>query len=76
MDVNEELVIIGESSLFDSLAFLDLVARIEEWMDETFELFVSLAGDEEDFNPDGPFGTVNSLAEYVTELVNRETVNQ
>lgn len=75
MEITTDLVIIGESSLFDSMAFLDLIAGIEEWMDEKYELYISLAGDDEDFSPDGPFGRVDRLAQYVTDLVKKERVD-
>lgn len=76
IEVNEDLVIIGDASPFDSMAFLDLMSGIEEWMDDTFFLYISLADDDEDFHPDGPFGTVQRLAAYVTDIVNRETALQ
>ncbi len=76
LTVSDDLVIIGESTVFDSMAFLDLVNGIEEWMDETFELYVSIATDDEDFRPDGPFGNVKRLAGYVAELINRKNVDQ
>jgi len=70
IEVSEKTVIIGSGSQFDSMTFLDLVGMIEEWIDEEFDLFVSVASDDDDFEPDGPFGNVRRLSDHLTVLIN------
>lgn len=75
LEVSEETIIIGESSKLDSMAFLDLISAIEEWMDHTFGMFISISSDEENFEPDGPFGNAGRLADYLTEVITKEGLN-
>lgn len=72
LELDEQTIIIGEDSLFDSMAFLDLVGMLEDWIDEEFDLFIGLTDDEEDFEPDGPFGNVNNLVDHLVNLVSKE----
>ena len=57
------------------MAFLDLINAIEEWMDNTLGMFISISSDEENFEPDGPFGNAGRLAEYLTEMIKKEGLN-
>lgn len=76
IEVSEETVIIGEGSEFDSMVFLDLIGLIEDWIDVKFDLYISVASDDEDFDPDGPFGNVKRLSVYLTGLINSEKTIQ
>lgn len=72
LEASEDTVIIGEGSQFDSMTFLDLIGMIEDWIDEEFDTFVSIASDGDDFGPDGPFANVGSLIDRLTDLIREE----
>ena len=76
VEVSEDTAIIGGDSHFDSMTFLDLMGMIEDWIDERFNLFISVASEDEDFAPDGPFGNVRRLSVHLADLINRETADR
>lgn len=73
LEISEHTIIIGEFSRFDSLAFLDLISGLEEWIAHSLGVFISVVSEEENFDPDGPFGTAGRLADYLSERLENET---
>lgn len=70
--VSEETPLIGGESGLDSVAFLNMIGLIEEWLEEEYDLFIAVISPDEDFSPAGTFGSVGRLAEYLVGLIGRE----
>ena len=76
IEPNENTVILGPNSSFDSLAFVHLVSAIEDWMDDNYDIMIVLADEKAVVNPNGPFNNVGTLATHTVNLVNAELVEQ
>lgn len=64
-----ESVLYGEGSPLDSLALVSLIAAIEERVEDTLDLSVTIADERAMSRKQSPFRTLGSLAAYVEELI-------
>lgn len=70
--ISENTVIVGDDSALDSMAFLNLIGMLEEWIADEHGLFVGIISEEEEFAENSPFGKVKDLADYLEKLISRE----
>lgn len=65
---NKDTKIFGEEGALDSLALVTLITDLEEEIQEKFEKEVTLADEKAMSQRKSPFGTVESLTEYIEML--------
>ncbi len=82
-DINQELpadskiekspsaVLLGDNSKLDSLAFINFILAVEERVKETSGAKLSLVSQESMSSPEGPFQTVDKLAQFITQLIKK-----
>lgn len=70
--ISEDTEIIGDGSIFDSMAFLNFIGAMEEWIENEYGIYVGILSEDEQFTPDGIFGKVKRFADYLVELINHE----
>jgi len=67
---NKETEIFGEGGALDSLALVSLISDLEEEINDNFGKEVTLADEKAMSQRRSPFGSVESLTEYVEMLIN------
>ena len=60
----------GQDSVLDSMATVGLIVAIEEKANEKLNKTITLANEKAVSAKNSPFKTVNSLANYIIELIN------
>ncbi|HZK72178.1 MAG TPA: hypothetical protein VFD03_11795 [Clostridia bacterium] len=69
VDIDEQTVLMGANSVFDSIAFVTLFMDLEEKMSDSKGEEVYLLIDEiHEYNPEDTFLTVGTLADYIENL--------
>ena len=67
---NKDTKIFGEDGALDSLALVSLISDLEEGIHDHFEKDVTLADEKAMSQRRSPFGSVESLTEYIEMLIN------
>lgn len=60
----------GQDSVLDSMATVGLIVAIEEKVNKKLNKTITLANEKAVSAKNSPFKTVNSLADYIIELIN------
>lgn len=68
-DISDDMVLIGEGAVLDSMAFVSLVADIEDKIADAFDKNVSIVSEKAFSKKYSPFKTVARLCEYIEELI-------
>ena len=63
-------VLLGESAVIDSLSLVNLIVDLEEEINDTCGIAISLTDDEAVFAEPSPYSSVRNLALYISTLVN------
>ena len=66
---NKETKIFGEEGALDSLALVSLISDLEEAIHDDFDKEVTLADEKAMSQHRSPFGSVESLTEYIELLI-------
>jgi acyl carrier protein len=61
---------LGESAVIDSLSLVNLIVDLEEEINDTCGIAISLTDDEAVFAEPSPYSSVRNLALYIFTLVN------
>jgi acyl carrier protein len=67
---NKDTKIFGEDGVLDSLALVSLISDLEEEIHDRFDKDVTLADEKAMSQRRSPFGSVESLTEYIDMLIN------
>ena len=67
---NKDTKIFGEDGALDSLALVSLISDLEEGIHDNFDIDVILADEKAMSQHRSPFGSVESLTEYIEMLIN------
>lgn len=68
--INLGSVLLGESAVIDSLSLVNLIVDLEEEINDTCGIAISLTDDEAVFAEPSPYSSVRNLALYISTLVN------
>lgn len=69
--VGQSTVLFGRGGLFDSLGLVTLIVDIEQKLDE-LGISITLGDERAVSQKQSPFRTVQSLTDYISELVNEQ----
>ncbi len=69
---SKDLILTGENSELDSLALVNLIVATEQKIEESFENSVPLAGEHWGSSQTSPFRTIESLAEYIRQTLEKK----
>jgi len=67
--IEPEAVLFGADSSLDSLGLVNLIITIEQMIEDEFEITISLANEKAISRKSSPFRTINSLTEYIEQLL-------
>ena len=69
MDVvlDENIRLIGTSSIFDSMELVQFIVEVESLLDEEFELEIELTSEKAMSRRNSPFISINTLTEYIVD---------
>jgi len=67
---DKDTKIFGEEGALDSLALVSLISDLEEEIHDKFDKDVTLADEKAMSQRKSPFGTVESMTEYIEMLIN------
>ncbi len=73
IDKSTHAVVYGESGSLDSLGLVNFIVAIEEKLEEVFGVTLTLADEKAMSRKNSPFRTIESLAQYVTQLLMEHT---
>lgn len=73
-EANETTVLFGDNSNIDSLSLVSLIVDLEMIFSSDYENDILLTDDRAMTREVSPFSSVNSLVDYITEVIN-EKVN-
>jgi acyl carrier protein len=68
----DDTILFGEGALLDSLGLVNLIVGLEERIEMSFGITITLADERAMARDDSPFRTMGSLASWATECL-RET---
>ena len=69
-DVGLETRLIGSSGVFDSMDLVNFIVELEENIEESFDIEISLADEKAMSRRTSPFVNVKSLSTYIIERIN------
>jgi acyl carrier protein len=69
-EVNENTILFGNGSSIDSLSLVSLIVDLEMVFSDDHEFDLSLTDDRAMTREISPFDNVNSLVDYINELIN------
>jgi acyl carrier protein len=67
--IGRDTALLGEGSLFDSVALVSLVVALEQTLTDEQHVVISLADERAMSQQRSPFQTVGSLADYAERLI-------
>jgi acyl carrier protein len=70
-NLSEATELVGEGTVIDSIALIELVTILEESIEKDFSVEVSLF-DDEVFEENGPFRNIGSLGDHLVKLLGVE----
>lgn len=68
-DITEETRLIGRDSVLDSMGLVNLIVEIEQRLEDEFDISLVLADDRAMSQKNSPFRSVQSLSDYIYQLV-------
>jgi D-alanine--poly(phosphoribitol) ligase subunit 2 len=74
LDISKDLQakLFGKGGKLDSLGLVNLIVCIEEKINDTFGLTISLADEKAMSQKNSPFLNVNSIVEYILKIITEE----
>lgn len=72
VEKSEKTVLFGSDSSLDSMGLVSLIVTVERLVDEKFSKTITLASEKAFSRSSSPFRTVETLSEYVDELLSEE----
>jgi len=72
VDVSEDSNLIGQDGLLDSLGLVNLILLVEERVANEFGVSITLADEKAMSQRNSPFRSVQSLAEYISLLLDEK----
>lgn len=72
---NLDTKLFGKESDLDSFGLVNLIVSIEENINYNFNVSISIADEKAMSQKNSPFKSVNTLADYTTELINEIIIN-
>lgn len=73
IDVNEKTILFGKGSSIDSLSLVSVIVDLEMLFSDEFGLDISLTDDRAMTRKVSPFDSINTLTEYILEIVNEQS---
>lgn len=67
---DEQTKLFGKGSDLDSLGLVNFIVSVEENINNAFDVSVSIADEKAMSQKNSPFKSVESLADYILELIN------
>jgi acyl carrier protein len=65
-----DTVIFGKESNLDSLGLVNFIVSLEQEINDTFDIEISLADEKAMSQSTSPFRTISTLVDYITMLIN------
>ena len=72
LPLSPDLQLVGAQTSLDSLGFLNLIVAIENALQQELSLSISLSDSTELGDSDGPFRSLDSLADYILQLMQND----
>ena len=69
-ELNYETKLIGSSSIFDSIELVSFIVETEQFLEENFDISVQLASESAMSRRRSPFMSLQSLVDYILEIIN------
>jgi len=69
----ESTIIFGKDSNIDSLGLVNLIVSLEQYVNDEFNVEISLADERAMSQENSPFSTVSTLASYIEELLKTQS---
>lgn len=70
--VDQNTILFGNGSNIDSLSLVSIIVDLESIFIDEYDLEISLTDDKAMMRKKSPFDSIDSLVEYIDELVNEE----
>jgi hypothetical protein len=67
INLDENIRLIGTSSVFDSMELVQFIVEVENLLDEEFEIEIELTSEKAMSRRNSPFISINSLLEYIVD---------
>ena len=71
-DVGSETPLFGQEGLLDSVGLVTLIVAVEQAIEDTFGVSVSLADEKAMSQQQSPYRTIEALAEYAQRIIQGE----
>ena len=65
--LDENIRLIGTSSVFDSMELVQFIVEVESLLDEEFEIEIDLTSEKAMSRRNSPFISINKLTEYIVD---------
>jgi hypothetical protein len=65
INLNENIRLIGTSSIFDSMELVQFIVEVESLLDDEFEFEIELTSEKAMSRRNSPFISINTLVEYI-----------
>ena len=62
-------IILGKESILDSLGIVNFIVAVEQNIEDTFDLSITLADERALSQTESPFSTIQSLTNYIEMLI-------
>lgn len=70
IEITESMCLMGNDGVLDSLDFVNLVVILEDQISDNLDLDISIADEKAFSRKKSPFLNINSLEEYLKEIIN------
>lgn len=70
--IDENTLLFGKGALLDSLALVTMVVDLEQRLEETFSITLTLADDRAMSQRNSPFRSIGALVDYLMQLIDEE----
>jgi acyl carrier protein len=71
-DLGEDTALVGRNAILDSLGFVTLIVDLEQRLEEGHNVSLILTNDRAMSQKNSPFRTVQSLSDYILDLLAEE----
>lgn len=69
IEINDEVVLIGDGAVLDSFDFVNLTVLIEEMVSDEFDKEITLVNEKAFSKKNSPFRNIEALTNYIQELL-------
>ena len=69
INLGEKCPLYGDSSILDSISLVTLIVRVEEGIEDKFNVPIILASEKAMSQRNSPFLTIGSLSNYIFDLI-------